>query len=136
MSGLADMSAFFTPASIAVIGASDDPTRIGGRPIRNLILGGYAGKIFPINPRYDRVQGIAAFGAIGDVGQPVDLAIISLPAAAVPGAVAECAASGVKAAIIFSAGFAEANIDGERAQQQIQAIARVSGMRLLGPNCM
>lgn len=136
MSGLTDMSAFFTPASIAVIGASDDPTKIGGRPIRNLILGGYEGNVFPINPRYHRVQGIEAFGAIGDVGRPVDLAIIALPAAAVPGAVAQCAASGVKAAIIFSAGFAEAGIDGKRAQDQLQAIARASGIRLLGPNCM
>lgn len=136
MRGPADLSAFFTPASIAVIGASDDPTKIGGRPIRNLLLGGYAGHIYPVNPGYAQVQGIAAFGSVGGIGAPVDLAIISLPAAAAPAAVSECSAKGVKAAIVFSAGFSEAGAEGERAQQAMQAVARASGMRLLGPNCM
>lgn len=136
MSGPVDLATFFSPANLAVIGASDDPEKIGGRPIRNLILGGYRGNIFPINPRYNKVQEIKAFGSIGDVGMDVDLAIIALPAAAVPSAIAECAASRVKAAIVFSAGFAETGPDGERAQQRIQAIARASGMRVLGPNCM
>lgn len=136
MVGQAGMSAFFTPASIAVIGASDDPTKIGGRPIRNLTLGGYDGKVFPINRRHAQVQGVDAFACLGDVGQPIELAIISLPAAAVPGAIADCAACGVKAAIVFSAGFSEADDQGARAQDRIQAVARASGMRLLGPNCM
>ncbi|EZP79329.1 Acetyl-CoA synthetase (ADP-forming) [Novosphingobium resinovorum] len=136
MGVLSDVSPFFTPRSIAVIGASDDPTKIGGRPIRNLLLGGYEGRILPINPRYQRVQGLEAFAAIGDVGEPVDLAIVSLPALAVPDAIAACAASGVKAAIVFSAGFSEASAEGEEAQRRIEASARSSGLRLLGPNCM
>ena len=136
MTGTASVAPFFTPRSIAVIGASDDPSRIGGRPIRNLLLGGYAGRIVPINPRHTHVQGIPAFASIADVGNPVDLAIISLPAPSVPDAVRACAASGIKAAIIFSAGFSEADGEGERAQDEIVAIARSAGLRLLGPNCM
>ena len=136
MSDTSDLTAFFAPASIAVIGASDDPTKIGGRPVRNLVLGGYDGRILPINPRYARVQGLPAFAHIADVGTPVDLAIVSLPALQVPDAIRACASSGVKAAIVFSAGFAEASEDGARAQAEMRAIAQAAGMRLLGPNCM
>lgn len=136
MIGTAAVAPFFKPRSIAVIGASDDPSRIGGRPIRNLLLGGYAGRIIPINPRHTRVQGIPAFASIADVGNPVDLALISLPAPSVPDAVRACAASGIKAAIIFSAGFSEADAEGEHAQDEIVAVARGAGLRLLGPNCM
>ena len=136
MTGTASIVPFFKPRSIAVIGASDDPSRIGGRPIRNLLLSGYAGRIVPINPRHTRVQGVPAFASIADIGNPVDLAIISVAAPSVPDAVRACAASGIKAAIIFSAGFSEADAEGERAQDEIVAVARGAGLRLLGPNCM
>jgi len=136
MESVSDVSAFFSPRSIAIIGASDDPTKIGGRPIRNLVLGGYDGVVLPINPRYELVQGIPAFATIGDAPGPIDLAIISLPAHTVPSAVEQCAASGVKAAIVFSAGFSEAGAEGEQAQREIAAVAKASGLRLLGPNCM
>ena len=136
MRDVADLAPFFSPRSIAVLGASDDPTKIGGRPIRNLVLGGYEGRILPINPKYERVQGLPAFASIGDVGEAADLAIISLPALSVPDAVRACADSGVKAAIVFSAGFSEASAEGARAQDEIRSVARAAGMRLLGPNCM
>ena len=136
ISDASDLWPFFAPRSIAIIGASDDPTRIGGRPVRNLILGGFADRILPINPKYERVQGLPAFANIADVGEPVDLAIVSLPALQVPDAIGACASSGVKAAIVFSAGFAEASEDGARAQAEMRAIAQAVGMRLLGPNCM
>lgn len=136
MSVSTGLAPFFTPRSIAVIGASDDPTKIGGRPVRNLILGGYAGRILPVNPRYERVQGLKAFAHISDIGEPVDLAIISLPAVHVPDAVKACADNKVKAAIIFSAGFSEASAEGKSAQDRIRLIAQKSGLRLLGPNCM
>lgn len=136
MTSAPDLAPFFAPRSIAVIGASDDPTKIGGRPIRNLVVGGYGGRILPINPRYDRVQGLPAFANIADVDVPVDLAIISLPAHSVPDAVRACADSGVKAAIVFSAGFSEASAAGECAQNEIRAVAQRAGLRLLGPNCM
>ena len=136
MRDAADLAFFFTPKSIAVVGASDDPAKIGGRAIRNLVLGGYAGRILPINPRYQRVQGLAAFEHVGDVGEQVELAIISLPASLVPDAITACTSSGVKAAIIFSAGFSEAAEDGARAQDDIRSVAKAAGLRLLGPNCM
>lgn len=136
MRDIPDLSPFFTPGSIAVIGASDDPTKIGGRPVKNLILGGFGGRILPINPRYKRVQGLPAFAHIADVGKLVDLAIVSLPASQVPDAIRACASSGVKAAVVFSAGFAEASEEGARAQGEIRAVAQAARMRLLGPNCM
>jgi acyl-CoA synthetase (NDP forming) len=136
MNDTSDLRPFFAPRNIAVIGASDDPARIGGRPVRNLILGGFGGKIFPINLSHARVQGLPAFTHISDVGEPVELAIVSLPALQVPDAIRDCAGGGVKAAIVFSAGFAEASEDGARAQYDIRAIARAGGIRLLGPNCM
>ena len=136
MSAASGLEAFFAPRSIAVIGASDDATKIGGRPIRNLILGGYKGRIVPINPRYKEVQGLRAYAHIAASGAPADLAIIALPAAHVPDAVKSCADNGVQTAIIFSAGFSEASAEGRQAQDQIRAIAQRSGLRLLGPNCM
>ena len=136
MSDLSDLAVFFAPKSIAVIGASNDPTKIGGRAIKNLTLGGYQGRILPINPKYGRVHGLVAFAQIADVGEPVDLAIISLSAPQVHDAVRACASSGVKAAIIFSAGFSEASEEGARAQSEIRALARAAGLRLLGPNCL
>ena len=136
MRDTSDLVSFFAPNSIAVVGASDDPAKIGGRAIRNLVLGGYPGRIVPINPRYQRVQGLAAFGHVGDVGEPVDLAIISLPAPQVPDAIRACASGGVKAAIIFSAGFSETGEEGARSQDDIRSVAEAAGLRLLGPNCM
>lgn len=131
-----DVASFFEPQSIAIIGASDDPRKIGGRPIRNLQLGGYRGAILPINPRHRTVQDLPAFASLFEIEQQVDLAIISVPAQAVPEAVESCATHGVKAAIVFSAGFSEASPEGEAAQRKIVSTARAHGMRLLGPNCM
>ncbi len=136
MSGTSDIAPFFNPRSIAVIGASEDPAKIGGRPVRNLLLGGYRGQIFPINPRRERVQGLRSFASIADIGESADLAIISLPSLQVSDAVKACAASGVKAAIVFSAGFAEASDEGARAQLEIRSVAQAAGLRLLGPNCL
>ena len=136
MRDTSDLASFFAPNSIAVVGASDDPAKLGSRAIRNLVLGGYPGRIVPINPRYQRVQGLAAFGHLGDVGEPVDLAIISLPARQVPDAIRACASGAVKAAIIFSAGFSETGEEGARSQDEIRSVAEAAGLRLLGPNCM
>ena len=136
MNDSSTLAPFFAPRSIAIIGASDDPSKIGGRPIGNLVLGRYRGRILPINPKYERVQGMPAYRSIAETGEPVDLAIIAMPALHVPDAVRSCASSGVKAAIIFSAGFSEASEDGARAQDEIRTVARAAGLRLLGPNCL
>ena len=124
------------PKSVAVIGASDTPSRIGGRPIHSMKAMGYGGRIYPVNPRRETVQGIAAFPSIRDVPEPVDCALIAVPAAIAVDALRDCAETGVKSAVVFTSGFAEQGEDGERAQQAIAQIARDSGMRIVGPNCL
>src|SRR5689334_18908137 len=99
---------FLTPNAIAVIGASDDPTRIGGRTIFNIKRGGFAGAVYPINPGRGTVQGLPAFPSIEAVPGPIDCAVIALPGELVLPAVEACARKGVGALVIFSAGFNEA----------------------------
>ncbi|WP_167693148.1 acetate--CoA ligase family protein [Sphingomonas azotifigens] len=124
------------PRSVAVIGASGDVTRIGGRALRHLVQVGFEGGIFPVNPTRIEVQGLKAWARIEDIPATPDCAIIALPTGAVLPAIQACARKGVRAAVIFSSGFAELGAEGERLQQQIVADARAHGMRLLGPNCL
>lgn len=136
MSNQSSLSALLAPRSIALIGASQDPTRIGGRPLRYLRESGYAGAVYPVNPNRESVQGLAAYPSIASLPQVPDVALLAVPAAATLQAVRECAEQGVGSAIVFSAGFAEADDAGRAVQEQISAIARESGMRILGPNCL
>lgn len=128
--------ALFEPRSVAVIGASDDAGRIGGRPLRYLRDAGYSGSIYPVNPNRDTVQGLPAFKTISAIPHSVDLAILALPSEQVVEAVAACAEKCVKALIVFSSGFAETDDAGAQRQDEIRRIARRSGMRILGPNCL
>ena len=124
------------PGSVAVIGASDNPARIGGRPLRYMLDAGFSGRLYPVNPNRESVQGIPAFATITEVPEPVDTTIIAVPAPAVVETAEACAAANVKAAIIFSAGFAEMSDDGRRRQDALAAIARTTPMRIVGPNCL
>lgn len=124
------------PASIAIIGASDNPTRIGGRPLRYLCDAGFAGAIYPVNPNYQMVQGLTAYPAVDALPQVPDLAIIALPAVPALAAATTCARIGVGAVIMFSADFAEAGEDGRRRQEELTRLGIESGMAILGPNCL
>lgn len=130
------LEALMHPASVAVIGASSDKTRIGGRPVHYLKEGGFTGAIYPINPGREEVQGLKAYPSVEDVPGPVDCAIIATPTDAVLPAIQSCARKGVRAAVIFSAGLAEMGEEGQRIQDEILAVARAHDMRLLGPNCL
>lgn len=130
------LQALLSPRSIAIVGASDDDTRIGGRPIRHLKRGGFAGPIYPINPKREEVQGLKAWPSIDTVPGPVDCAILALPASAIVNAAQDCIRCGVRALVIFSAGFAEAGDDGKRWQRELTALAREHGVRIVGPNCL
>ena len=130
------LDALFQPRSVAIIGASNDPTRIGGRPLRYLIEGGYAGSIYPVNPRRDLTQGLAAFPDIESVPGPVDVAVVAVPAERVLATLEACGKRGVGAAVLFTSGFAETSDAGARDQQQIGELARTFDMRVLGPNCL
>lgn len=129
-------SSLLAPRSVAIVGASDDPTRIGGRPLRYLRESGFKGAVLPVNPKRETVQGLPAFASIAALPSVPDTAILAVPSHLTRQAVEECARAGVKSAIVFSAGFAETGEDGARLQADMVAIAKGSGMRLLGPNCL
>src|SRR2546423_696911 len=128
------LDTFFAPGSIALIGASRDLEKIPGRLLSMLRKNNYPGKIYPINPNYGDIEGLRVYPSIVDVGEPIDLAIIIIPARAVVGALEACAAVGVKNAVIISSGFAEEGGDSAAMQDRIAAIAKRSGMRISGPN--
>ena len=127
---------FFESKTLAVIGASTDPIKQGGRPVRYSVMSDFKGRVYPINPRADEVQGVKAYPHLSAVPGRVDCAFIALPAPAVEAAVTDCAVKGVRAAVIISAGFAEVGPKGRRQQERLTAIAREAGMSLVGPNCM
>ena len=126
----------FEPRSVAVVGASTDPRKIGGRPILYLDEAGYSGQILPVNPRYDEIADRRAYPSIEAIDQHVDLALILVAAEHVLDTIEACARTGVGTAIIFSAGFAELGGEGREQQQRITRIAAESGLRVLGPNCL
>jgi acyl-CoA synthetase (NDP forming) len=126
----------FEPRAVAVIGASADPTRIGGRPIQGCQLLGFSGALFPVNPMRPEVQGLRSYPSVEAIGQPIDLALIAVPAAQGVAALEDCVRAGVKAVIVLSAGFAEVGSEGAKAQALLVAVARDAGIRLVGPNCM
>ena len=130
------MDAIFNPRSVAVIGASSDPKRIGGRPVDFLKRHGFDGPILPINPKSPEVQGLTAYPSISEAPTTPDLAVIALPAPLAVQAVEQCAAQGVRGAVIFSSGFSEVDADGAALQARMVDIAREGGMRLVGPNCL
>jgi acyl-CoA synthetase (NDP forming) len=132
----ASLTPLFAPRSIAVLGASTDPTRIGGRPIAYMRERGFPGPIMPVNPNRSEVQGFAAYPSVAALPEVPDVAIVAVPAAIAVQAVDELGARGVKGAIVFSAGFAEVDEAGEAAQARMVSIAHGHGMRLLGPNCL
>jgi acyl-CoA synthetase (NDP forming)/GNAT superfamily N-acetyltransferase len=129
------------PRSIAVVGASADPDKIGNLVLRNLLSAGFTGPIFPVNPHARSINGILAYPSIGQVPGEVDLAVLAIPASDVAGVVAQCSARGVRGLIVISAGFGEsgddaARAEGLRAQRTLVSEARAHGMRVVGPNCL
>src|SRR5438445_8826456 len=128
------LDSFFAPGSIALIGASRDQEKIPGRLLSMLRKNGFPGKIYPVNPNYGDIDGLKCFSSIADVGQPIDLAIVIIPARAVLAALEQCAAVGVKNAVIISSGFAEEGGDSAAMQDVIAALAKRTGMRIFGPN--
>jgi acyl-CoA synthetase (NDP forming) len=130
-----DLTPFFRPRSIAIIGASDDKTRIRGRILDQLVRSGYRGGIHPIHPTHREIQGLAAFATVGEAPGPIDLALIAIPAESVPGMLLDCAAAGIRSAMVFSSGFAEEEGGANRElQEQVRTIARDHGMAVAGPN--
>lgn len=132
----ARIAKLLNPQSVAVIGASDDPSRIGGRPISYMLGQGYPGKIFPVNPNRTTVQGLTAYPSVAALPETPDVAIVIVPASAALDSVTALAERGCAAAILFTAGFAETGPEGAREQQKLVDAAHKHGMRLIGPNSL
>jgi acetate---CoA ligase (ADP-forming) len=133
---LSSLDTLFRPNSVAILGASDDPNRISGRPLRYLLEGGFKGEIYPVNPNRETVQGVKAYSSLAAVPEVPDIALLAVPSGLTEAAVRECVEKGVRAAVIFSAGYAESGEEGLAIQQRIADLARSGGLRLLGPNCL
>ena len=132
----ASMKSVFAPHSIAVIGASRKPGQLGREIVHNLRASGFTGTLYAINPRGAEVEGIRVHASLRDVPEPVDLAIIAVPAALVESALDDCIAIGVRAVVVISAGFAETGEEGKKYEAALVEKIRRAGMRMVGPNCM
>jgi acetate---CoA ligase (ADP-forming) len=132
----ASLRPLFRPRSVAVIGASRDPGRIGRRMFDALLQGDFQGPVFPINPHVHSLQGVRAYPSVQAAPEAVDLAIIAVPPSAVLAAVEDCAARGVPAVVVITAGFAEVGAGGEGLQAKVLEKVRAAGMRMVGPNCL
>ena len=132
----ASLRPFFEPDSVAVIGASRRRGSIGGELFRNVIEADFAGAAYPVNRGGDPVAGVRAYSSIGEIPDPVDLAVICVPAAQVLDAAAEALQKGIRAICVISSGFAETGAEGRDRQEKLLALVRAHGVRLLGPNCL
>lgn len=130
------LEALFNPRSLAVIGASSDPFKVGYAILNNITRFGFSGPVFPVNPKSGEILGLKTYPSIPHIPSAVDLAVIAIPAPSVPQALRDCIAKGVKTAVIISAGFKEAGSGGVLLEQEIKSLVRESGMKVLGPNCL
>jgi acetyl coenzyme A synthetase (ADP forming)-like protein len=132
----ASLRPLLEPRAIAVVGASRAPASIGRRVLDAVIAGGFSGPIYPVNPHAGEIAGLPACRSARELPPGVDLAIVTVPAAAVLGVVDDCAAAGVRSLVVITAGFAEAGTEGRMLQQRLTHRVRDYGMRMVGPNCM
>lgn len=130
------LDSFLSPRSIAIVGASSKPNKIGAVPVKYLVEHGYSGEIYPVNPQASHIHGLPAFASLRAVRQPIDLAIFAIPASGVELALDEAIDAGVKNIVMFAAGFAEMGNEGEQAQRLFADRAKDAGIRVLGPNCL
>jgi acetyltransferase len=130
------LEVFFKPNSIAIVGASREPEKVGHRIFRNLVESGFKGQLYPINPKADEILGIKCYGDVSDVPNQIDLAVIAVPAKIVPMVAEECGKKGVKGLIVVSAGFSETGREGTQLEKELLAVCLKYNMRMQGPNCL
>jgi len=130
------LDAIFAPESVAVIGATSRPGTVGRTVLENLLHGGFRGKVYAVNAQHEEVLGLKAYKSVRDIPGPVDLAVVATPAATVSRIIGECVESGLRSAVVISAGFKERGAEGAALEQQIREQLRRSSMRLIGPNCL
>jgi len=133
---MSDISAFFTPKGVAIIGASSKPNKLSYGILENLTQYGYQGAIYPINPNSDQILGLKCYDDVRNVPDPVELGVIVLPAGMTLEAMQACADRGIKAVIIISGGFREVGEGGRALEEACLQVAKENGMRIIGPNCV
>lgn len=126
----------FSPESVAVVGASRDPSAVGHRILQGLLRSGFGGPVYPVNPEARHVASVKAYPSVHEIGAPVQLAVVAVPAESVPEAVEDCREAGVEALVVISAGFAEMGEEGREREEALLEAVREGGMRMLGPNCL
>ncbi|HVC74901.1 MAG TPA: GNAT family N-acetyltransferase [Candidatus Micrarchaeaceae archaeon] len=136
IAAVAAVSHVLAPRSVAVVGASRQRGSIGAELFHNLVATGFHGAIYPVNPAADEIEGVRAYASVLEIPEDLEMAVITVPAAAVLGVARQCATKGVRALVVISAGFAEVGTDGVELQRSLFEICRHAGMRLVGPNCM
>jgi acyl-CoA synthetase (NDP forming)/GNAT superfamily N-acetyltransferase len=133
---VASIAAILQPRSVAVIGAGRHPGNVGHEVLRSLLIGDFSGTIYPVNPSARAVCGVPAFPALSSIPEPIDLAVVAVPASAVPGVINDAASTGVRAVTIITAGFGETGRSGAAVETELLSVARRQGMRIVGPNCL
>lgn len=131
-----DLNKIFKPESVAVIGASDTPGKVGYIIVSNMISGGYKGKIYPVNPKGGEIQGLKAYKNIKDIPEKVDLVIMSIPAAFVNESVKDCGEASVENMVVISAGFKEVGEEGAKLEEELTALGKQYGINIIGPNSL
>ncbi|MEM4633829.1 MAG: CoA-binding protein [Candidatus Anstonellaceae archaeon] len=129
-----NLDSVFNPSSIAVIGASREPNKIGHVIVKNFIDGGFAGRVFPVNPNAEEILGLPAYKSVLEIKEKVDSAVIAVPAAAVAGVLEECGKKGIKGVVLITGGFSE--VGKQEEEEKISQIANKYEIALIGPNCM
>jgi acyl-CoA synthetase (NDP forming) len=131
-----DLEAVFSPCCVAIVGASDDLAKWGGSALRNLIDGGYQGRVYPVNPKGGEIFGLEVYASVEDLPEPPDLVLVVVGGNFVRDVVESCARARARAVVVITAGFAETGEEGATVQQDLKRIARDAGMTLVGPNCI
>ncbi|MBQ7806866.1 GNAT family N-acetyltransferase, partial [Rhodococcus sp. (in: high G+C Gram-positive bacteria)] len=130
------MGNVLSPRSVAVIGASADPAKVGNAVLTNLLRGGFTGPVYPVNAEHRSVHGVRAYPTVRDIPDDVDLAVVAVPAESINSVLDDCLDKGVKALVVVSSGFSESGPDGRSSERKLVHAARAHGMRLIGPNAL
>jgi acetate---CoA ligase (ADP-forming) len=127
---------FFKPQSIAIIGASPNVKALNGMLLKYLLKHNYGGQIYPVNPKYQEISGLQCYPRLADIPGPVDMVLVAIAAKNILPTLEQCAAKGVKSAVVYSSGFAEVGEAGRETQEDINAFCQKEGIALCGPNCL
>jgi acetyltransferase len=130
------LDVFFSPKTVAVIGATENANSVGRTVLWNLVTSPFGGTVFPVNPKRSNVLGVKAYPSISEIPEQVDLAVIVTPPPSIPGIIKECGENGVRGAVVISAGFKEIGPEGAALEQRLKEQALASGVRIIGPNCL